>query len=330
MIKATVLSLSSALLSLLLLSSPMDIVSDAGRDAVPCCDEMGPSDVSLIVLGTLQDGGSPHIGCTRECCKKLYAHPDPTRKVVSLGLVDTRYNKWYLFDATPDMPTQIYQLRQHVPFENTGMPDGIFLTHAHIGHYTGLMFLGKEASNASQVPVYAMPRMKSFLEDNGPWSQLVDLQNIVLKDLSADQKVDLTPNLKVTPLMVPHRDEFSETVGFVITGPKKKVLFIPDIDKWGKWDRSILEMLSEVDYALIDGSFYDAEEIPYRDMSEIPHPFISESMQLFKNLSFKEKQKVYFIHLNHTNPVLNPDSPQYLEVEKQGFHIAAYEQELQL
>eukprot|EP00957_Ditylum_brightwellii_P156501 11911053-Ditylum_brightwellii.AAC.1 len=62
-------------------------------------------------------------------------------------------------------------------------PDGIFLTHAHIGHYTGLMYLGREALGAVDVPVYAMPRMRSFLKNNGPWSQLVSLGNINIQNL---------------------------------------------------------------------------------------------------------------------------------------------------
>jgi len=288
------------------------------------------SGVSIIVLGNVQDAGSPHIGCTKDCCKEIFEEPDKTRKVVSLGLVDPEYHKSYIFDATPDFPEQMKLLKKYSDWNESETPDGIFITHAHIGHYTGLMYLGKEAMNASEIPVFAMPKMKSFLEQNGPWSQLVNYKNILLIEINKRDKVVLTPSITVIPFTVPHRDEFSETVGYKIQGPKKNALFIPDIDKWSRWERSIVEEISNVDYAFLDATFYDAKEIGYRDISEIPHPFIVESMELFKELPANEKSKVYFIHLNHTNPVLNPGSPQSTLILENGFNVARFYDEFAL
>lgn len=277
--------------------------------------------VSLVVLGTIQDAGSPQIGCTKSCCKNLFTHPDPDRQVVALGLSDNQQNKTYLFEATPDISRQVKQLKQFNT-QSGEIPDGIFLTHAHIGHYTGLMYLGKEAANAQQATVYAMPGMKSFLEKNGPWSQLVTQKNIVLSPLEKEKPVSLTPNITITPFIVPHRDEFSETVGYRIQGPNKKAVFIPDIDKWEKWQRDIKELIKEVDYAFLDATFYNAAEINNRDIATIPHPFVIESMERFKAFSKAEKQKIIFIHFNHTNPLINPNSKEYKEALKAGFSIA--------
>jgi pyrroloquinoline quinone biosynthesis protein B len=188
------------------------------------------------------------------------------------------------------------------------------------------MYFGKEATNASQVPVYAMPRMKKFLENNGPWNQLVTTNNIALQEIENRKEIELTSNIKVIPFTVPHRDEFSETVGFKIIGPKKSVLFIPDIDKWEKWETDISEAISQVDYAFVDATFFDGEEINSRDISEIPHPFIIESMELFKGLPSEEKQKIYFIHFNHTNPVINNQSKAYQQVIENGFNVAQIHQ----
>lgn len=279
--------------------------------------------VSVIVLGTIQDAGSPQIGCTKDCCKDLFLNPDKYRIVVSLGIADAINNKNYLIEATPDITQQAKALKNFSSFSNKEIPDGIFLTHAHIGHYTGLMYLGKEAMNTDSIPVYTMPRMKSFLEQNGPWSQLVKNKNIALQELNDGKEIQLTKDLKIVPFLVPHRDEFSETVGYTITGPNKKAMFIPDIDKWEKWNTNIIEAISKVDYAFIDATFYDAEEINNRDISTIPHPFIIESMKLFKDLPAAEKKKIYFIHLNHTNPVINKNSKQYQQVIQDGFNVAA-------
>jgi len=276
----------------------------------------------LIVLGTVQDGGSPHIACLKDCCKDLFKNPDPGRKVVSLGLIDQNVGKKYLFEATPDMTTQMKTLKGLSPDESSETPDGIFLTHAHIGHYTGLMYLGTEAMNADEVPVYAMPRMSSFLETNGPWSQLVANRNIVINEIEDQKEVTLTAQLKVKPLKVPHRDEYSETVGYVISGPNKSALFIPDIDKWEKWKLDIIEEIKKVDYAFLDATFFDENEINNRDISEIPHPFIIESMKKFEMITPEEKNKIIFIHFNHTNPILKPDSEASSTVLKNGFRIA--------
>ena len=279
------------------------------------------TETSLVILGTIQDAGSPHIACKKECCAKLFKSPDALRKVVSLGIIDPENNKTFLFEATPDITPQVKMLKQLADSEKE-VPDGIFVTHAHIGHYTGLMYLGKEATNAKQVPVFAMSRMKIFLEENGPWSQLVATNNISIQEMQNNKEIELTSNLKVKPFIVPHRDEFSETVGFKIIGPNKSVLFIPDIDKWEKWETNISEAISKVDYAFVDATFFDDEEINNRDISEIPHPFIVESMELFQNLPSEEKQKIYFIHFNHTNPVLNSESEAFKTVVENGFNIA--------
>jgi len=279
-------------------------------------------DVYLIVLGTVQDGGAPHIGCEKNCCRSLWKKPDDALKVVSLGLVDRKNHETYIFEATPDLPAQLEILRRSCDFDSAHTPDGIFLTHAHIGHYTGLMYLGREAMGADNVPVYAMPRMKAFLEQNGPWSQLVTQSNIVIFPLANLEQLQLTPEIRVTPFTVPHRDEFSETVGYRISGPNKTAVFIPDIDKWQKWELSIVQAISEADYAFLDATFYSGAEINHRDISEIPHPFIIESMALFDTLSADQKNKVWFIHMNHTNPALNPQSEQTIEIQRRGFHVA--------
>lgn len=284
----------------------------------------------LIVLGNVQDGGSPHIGCKKDCCSELFNYPDPTRQVASLGLVDFVENKRYLFDATPNLTTQVKMLKNSGPFTDKEVPDGIFLTHAHIGHYTGLMYLGKEANDAKEVPVYAMPKMGEFLHKNGPWGQLISRKNISVIPIKNNQTISLGKNISVIPIQVPHRDEYSETVGFKIIGPHKKALFIPDIDKWEKWDHDIIKELAEVDFLLVDGTFYSGAEMNYRDISQIPHPMITETMKKFENLPSTEKNKVYFIHLNHSNPALLPDSEASKAISEKGFHVARFGDRLQL
>lgn len=280
-----------------------------------------PETAFLTVLGIAQDAGFPQINCRKSCCQSVWKQANERKMVSCLGLVDPVSKQTWIFDATPDFKTQHFQLLNHFG-EGDYDFSGVFLSHAHIGHYTGLMHLGREAMGAKEVPVFAMPRMVNYLTNNGPWSQLVALKNIDLQAMTSDSTIGITKELKVTPLQVPHRDEFSETVGFLIESKSKKALFIPDIDKWQLWNRSIIELIQEVDYAFLDGSFYQNGEIPGRDMSEIPHPFIEESMALFEQLSPKDKAKIQFIHFNHTNPVLQEGSFARQTVKENGFQLA--------
>ena len=269
----------------------------------------------IQVLGTVQDAGYPHIGCEKDCCKEV----KPGDYFVScLGLVDKTNNKRYLFDATPDIHNQI-NLLEKFPVGN--IIDGIFLTHAHIGHYTGLMYLGREGLGGKNIIVYALKRMARFLTKNGPWDQLVKLNNISIQTISNREYVKLSENIFVIPMMVPHRDEYSETVGYKIIGKSKKILFIPDIDKWDEWEKSIIDEVKLVDYAFIDGTFYNGSELN-RDMKEIPHPSIEETLQLFSYQPLAERNKIYFIHINHTNPILTNKNGIADIIEDLGFNIA--------
>jgi len=269
----------------------------------------------IQVLGVVQDAGYPHIGCEKDCCKVV----SPGDYFVScLGLVDKTNNKRYLFDATPDIHNQINLLEK---FPEANLIDGIFLTHAHIGHYTGLMYLGREGLGGKNIMVYALKRMARFLTKNGPWDQLVKLNNISIQTISNKEFVKLSANIFVIPIRVPHRDEYSETVGYKIIGKSKKILFIPDIDKWDEWKKSIIEEVKLVDYAFIDGTFYNGSELN-RDMREIPHPSIEETLQLFSNQPLAERNKIYFIHINHTNPILTNKNGIRDMIESLGFNIA--------
>jgi len=267
----------------------------------------------LYVLGTLQDGGSPHMGCEKLCC----AVQKSQDYVSSIGVVGKRQS--FIFDATPDFVSQTNYLKEVSGHKSVA----IFLTHAHMGHYTGLMHLGREAYNAVKTMVYAMPKMVHFLSKNGPWSQLVSLKNIALMPSQENQTVFLDQSLSVTPLKVPHRDEYSETVGYLIKGKNKTALYVPDIDKWSKWNRSIVALVKKVDYAFLDGTFFADGELP-RPMSEVPHPFVSETAALLGSLPLKERQKVYFIHLNHSNPARNSAFKGRLDLERLGFQFAAF------
>lgn len=275
----------------------------------------------MIVLGTAQDGGYPQMGCQRTSCVQAHQHDSLKQFVVSLALVDFESKKWWLFEATPDMKEQLHLFSDATNHQFNFLPDGIFITHAHMGHYAGLLQLGREVMNTFAIPVYALPQLKKFLETNGPWSQLVSLKNISLIELAEEKPITLRNNISVTAFRVPHRDEFSETAGFKIITPSQRYLFIPDIDKWSKWNKNIVEEVKSVDIAFLDATFFSAVELPNRNMSEVPHPLVTETIELFKSESPETKRKIHFIHFNHTNPLLY-NLIKKDEMTKLGFSMA--------
>lgn len=286
-------------------------VPAAGQDDALCQRE-------LVVLGAGQDAGAPQIGNARD--------QGPLLTPSSLAVIDRAEGKRYLFDATPALTGQLAMLDAiEPPAAGLGL-DAVFLTHAHIGHYMGLAWLGREAAGAQGVPVFAMPRMAAFLRGNGPWSQLVELGNIRLFELTSDDFTVLTDDFGVLPIPVPHRDEYSETVGFLLMTPDKRAIYLPDIDSWDQLAQAgggdLAALVAGADYLFLDATFWDDNELPGRDMSDIPHPRVTATMDLLQSLPDEERAKVHFIHYNHTNPIRDPDSPQSQEVLRRGFNIA--------
>ena len=284
-------------------------------------------DVYAMMLGTVQDAGVPQVGCYTELCEEgraLHASGQG-RYVSSLALVEPEAERFYLVDATPDITRQI-DLITEPAFRRRAAErrpfDGIFLTHAHIGHYTGLAVLGNEGLGIVDTPVYCTEAMAGFLASNQPWRFLVDQGRIELRPLALDRWHRLDEHLEVQLWKVPHRDEFADTVGFVFRGPEASILFLPDINSWSLWDKDAAEAVASVDIALLDGSFWSMDEMPGRAVEDIPHPLMTQSMDTFQGVVDRGDSRVVLTHLNNSNPALDEGGPQQAEVARRGFEIA--------
>ncbi|HHO53463.1 MAG TPA: pyrroloquinoline quinone biosynthesis protein PqqB [Deltaproteobacteria bacterium] len=269
----------------------------------------------IVVLGIAQDAGHPQAGCRKSCCEEAFSDPAAGHRVASLGLIDPDSERVWLVDATPDLPRQLHDLSQG------GALAGVLITHAHMGHYTGLIHLGREAMGADAIPVYAMPRMATLLTDQEPWALLGRLGHVQIRPVQDQVELRLADELTATPFLVPHRDELSETVGWIIAGPDRRVAWLPDIDKWSRWDTPLESLLASVDLVFLDGTFYANGELA-RDMSEIPHPFVTETLQRLSGAPAELRAKVRFVHLNHTNPALDPGGEAARTIRAAGMAIA--------
>jgi pyrroloquinoline quinone biosynthesis protein B len=233
-----------------------------------------------------------------------------------LGLVDHASHQSWLIDATPDFREQLHTLHNLAPDCPLA---GIVLTHAHMGHYMGLVHLGREAMDTRDLPVYATPRLASFLLDNAPWSQLVTLRNIELRLLASGTDIQLGANLHLTPFLVPHRDELSDTLALVVRGPARRLFYCPDIDAWDKWEHNLRDFVTGIDIVLLDATFFSADEHPGRDLSEIPHPLVTDTAERLAGVD----GDVRLIHLNHTNPLL-VSGPERDGLAAQGIGVGAF------
>ena len=269
------------------------------------------SGIRAILLGTAQDAGVPQAGCTCKRCVLAQEQPALRAPVSCLGLVHEDTGQAWLIDATPDLPTQLYQLLHKIADSRLV---GIVLTHAHIGHYSGLMYLGREGMNCRSLPVVATAAMARFLRQNAPWADLVQAKHVVLQVMTPGQPLALAPDLQIRPVTAPHRDEHSDTMALVIQGSRRSLFYCPDIDFWRQ---DVLQVLGRCDVALVDGTFFRANELPGRNLQEIPHPPVQSSVEQLAGL----ETDIWFVHLNHSNPLWgNGEERRWLQ--ERGFDVA--------
>ncbi len=266
-----------------------------------------------LLLGTAQDAGLPQAGCYCPNCVNARADPSARGLATSLGLIDPAQNAGWLIDATPDFREQMHLLQRAAP---ECALRGILLTHAHMGHYLGLAHLGREAMNIHELPVYVTPSVSAFLQQNGPWSQLVNQRNIALCAIQPGERFWLTSGLSVLPVAVPHRAEYSDTLAYVISGPTRSLFYCPDIDRWELWDRDLAQFLQSISIALLDGTFFSGDELPGRNMAAIPHPPVKETAARLAG----SPCEIVFIHLNHSNPLWRASSEREW-LEGQGMKV---------
>jgi len=248
----------------------------------------------LMLVGVAQDAGLPQVGCTCANCSAVLAGKLEAESAVSLAIIDPKGTRYWLVDATPDIRGQMALVAARFP---RAQLSGILLTHAHIGHYTGLMFLGRESTNSQSMPVYASAQLCHFIRDHAPWQQLVTLGNIALHTIAPDTQTTLAEGLSFVGTHVPHRGEYSDTLAFSFHGKQDSAFYCPDIDRWSDWERDIREVVEAHTLSFLDATFFDVNELPGRDLSTIPHPLVTDTVERLAHCD----KTVVLIHLNHSN-----------------------------
>lgn len=269
--------------------------------------------MQVLILGSGQDAGVPQISCDCSNCSQTRKNPKLKLLGPSIALLDLEKKYCYLIDASPDIKQQIESIKEILPkvkTQETIPISGIFLTHAHFGHVSGLWLLGKECIDTQEITVFCTSKMSEFLTNNHPFSHMLTRKNLCLSEMKKNQIYPIE-DFRVTSFQVPHRDEYADTVGYIIE-QNKKLLYLPDLDYWTE---ELIKLVESVDIALIDGSFYSKDELPGRD--DVPHPPIKETI----NLLDPNKTEIYFTHFNHTNLILNEKGNERKEILEKGFKL---------
>lgn len=263
------------------------------------------------VLGTAQDGGFPHAGCACASCQAARADAGRRRRVSCVG-IEGATGRALLVDATPDIGSQLADLA-HATGHGTLAPDAIVLTHAHVGHYVGLAMLGREAMSTRGVPVHCTRSMRRFLERNKPWSHLVDRGEVRLETIEPGAPLAFD-GVEIHAFLSPHRSEDTDTIGLEVRGPSRTLVYVSDADVFPP---PLAARIQDADVALVDGTFYDRNELPHREILEVRHPFVAETVELFAHAT----AQIVFTHLNHSNALLSaapPTLPPRFSVAQEG------------
>ena len=105
-------------------------------------------------------------------------------------------------------------------------------------------------------------------------------------------------------------------MAFVIRGPAGRLFFCPDIDSWQAWALDVRQVVAGMEVALLDGCFFSPDELPGRDLRQIPHPLVTDTVSRLSGLTCE----INLIHLNHSNPLLH-EGPERAWLARQGFGV---------
>lgn len=265
----------------------------------------------IVILGTVQDGGLPHFRCNCKNCEASTSGNTVKRYITSIGIVSER--KAILVDATPDIIQQYKMFEKHLTEEQES--EGILISHLHIGHCLGLLYFGTEGSSENSFPIYVSKENYLFLLTNKPFSYLFTRKQIEPVILKQETKIYLDGSTTINPFTVEHRNEDGDTFGLEIIDntTNKKAIYISDIDKITK---DVIEKINSADKIIFDGTFYQKNEI--QRQKNVPHPPMEETMNVFGK---QPENKFYFIHLNHSNPTLDENSPEFKELKSMNYNI---------
>ena len=301
--------------------------------------------LKVLVLGSAAGGGSPQWNCNSEVSKAVRSRTNGTSPRTQSSIVVTANNdEWFLFNASPDLGSQILNNSQMHPKKGLRHSpiSGVVLTNGDVDHVAGLLTL-RERQNLS---VYAHARVHSVLKENSIFNVLnpdyVDRREMKMNvEFELKNKEGKGSGIFVEAFEVPGKialwleDESKgenfgtqegDTIGLKISsaGKEKSFYYIPAC---AKMTSELSEKLKDSELVLFDGTLWKNDEMASSKVGEKTGQRMGHmnnsgpdgSIEAFKDLNVKKK---IFININTTNPILLSDSNERKIVVENNWEVS--------
>ncbi|WP_299210094.1 pyrroloquinoline quinone biosynthesis protein PqqB [uncultured Tateyamaria sp.] len=285
----------------------------------------------LIVLGAAAGGGLPQWNCGCRNCTDARAGVIP-RMTQSSVAVSLDGQSWVVLNASPDIRAQVDACPQMHPPALRGSPiSSVVLTNGDIDHIAGLLTLREKTA----FDVYATSSGLDILRSNSVFGVL-DPDLVAQHAVSLEAPFEPLPGLTVTPFAVPGKvalflegdtlnlEEVGEqTVGLLLESASARAAYVPGCAAIPDW---LIDRLGGVGLLLFDGTVWNNDDMQRTGTGEktgarMGHVPLNGELGSLTRLSEVGGRKV-FIHINNTNPILQPDSAERAEVLGKGWEIA--------
>jgi pyrroloquinoline quinone biosynthesis protein B len=293
----------------------------------------------ILVLGAAAGGGLPQWNCGCRNCDDARAGKIPSMTQSSVA-VSLDASSWVVLNASPDIRAQLAANPQMHPPSLRGTPvAAVVLTNGDIDHIAGLLTIREKTA----FDLYATQSGLDIVDSNSVF-RVLDPGVVERRRIDLDTAFAPLPGLRITPFAVPGKvalflegdtvnvEELGEqTVGLMLEGGGKRAAYIPGCATVPDW---LLDALQGVDLLLFDGTVWNNDEMAQTGtgqktgarMGHIAMNGVHGSLVRFEGF---EARKIY-IHINNTNPILQPDGPERAEVLARGWEIAADGMEIRL
>ena len=270
--------------------------------------------IRIRILGSAAGGGLPQWNCLCANCaaaRKGEIAPQ-TQSSVAVSADDQR---WFLVNASPDLPRQIESAPalQPQPGSLRNSPiAGVLLTNADLDHALGLLLLRQQQT---PVLVYASDATRSALD----WLQLLlhPFGGSTWRTASGDFN-SLSNGLAFRAIDLHNSNAFQ--LRDEVSG--RAALVAPVV---GELTAELRDAVNTSDVILFDGTFWNDDELravrrDARSAREMNHlPISDSSLALLRHSPARRK---IYMHINNTNPILMPGSRERALVQQAGIEIA--------
>jgi pyrroloquinoline quinone biosynthesis protein B len=293
--------------------------------------------LNFRLLGTAAGGGVPQWNCACEVCSVCRLDPHLISPRLQLqAAVWSEPGDWFLLNASPDLRFQIEANPELHPSKKSGRRNtpiqGIILTNADLDQTLGLLLLRE----FQPLTVYATAQVRRALETNSFFAMLDRIpRQLTWIEIQAGIPFCLgNSGIVCTPIALPGQMPFyarqlgpcepgEASLGLLLEAGGQRIAYTPSVPGITESLRSVY---SDCDAILVDGTFWSDTELSATHSGTplaraIGHVPMSGDDSTLARLSDLKVPKKVFVHLNNTNPVLDPRSEQYQAVIDAGWQI---------